>query len=83
MRWFLLLAFGCAWVPWFAVYLAGGSLDDPLIQLLTAAFVPALAACAVRRWITRQGFLDSGLRVISVATRRYRTPCGEWRGGCR
>lgn len=63
VRWFLILAFGCAWVPWFAVYLAGGSLDDPVIQLLTAAFVPALAACVVRRWITRQGFRGSGLRL--------------------
>lgn len=61
VRWFLALAFVGAWVPWFGVHLAGGSLDDPLIQLATAAFVPALAACVVRLWVTRQGFAQSGL----------------------
>lgn len=61
VMWFLALAFVAAWVPWLAVYMAGGSLDDPVIQLLTAAFIPALAACVVRRWITRQGFANSGL----------------------
>jgi membrane protease YdiL (CAAX protease family) len=61
VRWFLIIAFAGAWVPWFGVHLAGGSLDDPVVQLLTAAFVPAAAACVVRRWITKQGFRDSGL----------------------
>ncbi|WP_199254590.1 CPBP family intramembrane glutamic endopeptidase [Mycolicibacterium mengxianglii] len=61
VRWFLAIAFLGAWVPWLVVYLLGGSLDDPTTQLATAAFVPAIAACVVRRWITRQGFADSGL----------------------
>ncbi|BBY59010.1 CPBP family glutamic-type intramembrane protease [Mycolicibacterium sarraceniae] len=61
VRWFLAIAFLGAWLPWLGVYLLGGSLDDPLTQLAVAAFVPAIAACVVRRWITRQGFADSGL----------------------
>jgi hypothetical protein len=61
VRWFLAIAFLGAWIPWLGVYLLGGSLDDPLTQLATAAFVPAIAACVVRRWITREGFAGSGL----------------------
>ncbi|ABM16672.1 MULTISPECIES: CPBP family glutamic-type intramembrane protease [Mycolicibacterium] len=63
VRWFLAIAFLGAWIPWAAVHSLGGSLDDPLTQLATAAFVPAIAACVVRRWITGQGFADSGLRL--------------------
>ncbi|MEU5844538.1 CPBP family intramembrane glutamic endopeptidase [Rhodococcus sp. NPDC047139] len=59
--WFLLIAFGGAWLPWLGVHLAGGSMDNVLIQLGTAAFVPAIAACVVRRWVTRQGFANSGM----------------------
>ncbi len=61
LRWYLFIAFAGAWVPWLAVYLGGGSMNDPIIQLLTAAFVPSIAACVVRRWITRQGFANSGV----------------------
>ncbi|WNG87590.1 CPBP family intramembrane glutamic endopeptidase [Mycobacterium sp. ITM-2016-00317] len=63
IKWFLALAFLGAWIPWLGVYLLGGSLDDLATQLATAAFVPALAACVVRRWITREGFANSGLRL--------------------
>jgi len=62
VRWFLLLTFAGSWIPWAIVWAAGYSLDDPVIQLLTAAFVPALAAIVTRRWITREGFSDAGLR---------------------
>lgn len=61
--WYLALSFGPAWLAWAAVGAAGLSLDDPVIQLLTAAFLPALAATIVRRWITREGFGDAGLRL--------------------
>ncbi|MFF1555532.1 CPBP family intramembrane glutamic endopeptidase [Rhodococcus erythropolis] len=71
VRWFLLLAFAGAWLPWLGVYLAGGAMDNLAIQVLTAAFVPALAACAVRRWITRQGFGNSGLRINLRQSRRH------------
>ncbi|NLU82132.1 type II CAAX endopeptidase family protein [Rhodococcus sp. HNM0569] len=62
IRWFLALTFGCSWIPWVLVRAAGYSLDDPAVQLLTAAFVPALAAIVTRGWITREGFDDAGLR---------------------
>jgi hypothetical protein len=59
--WFLAIAFLGAWIPWLGVHLLGGSMSDPLTQLAAAAFIPAIAACIVRRWITRQGFAHSGL----------------------
>ncbi|WP_433609201.1 lysostaphin resistance A-like protein [Prescottella agglutinans] len=62
LRWFLVLAFVASWVPWALVWVAGYSLDNVVVQLLTAAFVPALAAIVTRRWITREGFADAGLR---------------------
>ena len=69
--WFLALAFVGAWVPWLAVHGLGGSLDDPWTQLATAAFVPAIAACIVRRWITREGFAGCGLRLNLRSSWRY------------
>ncbi|WP_280434087.1 CPBP family intramembrane glutamic endopeptidase [Nocardia carnea] len=61
--WFLLLAFAGAWIPWGLAGAAGYSLDDPVVQLMTGAFVaPAFAAFITRRWVTREGFADSGLR---------------------
>ncbi|PTR24164.1 CAAX prenyl protease-like protein [Rhodococcus sp. OK519] len=70
--WFLVLAFGASWIPWAIVWTAGSSLDDPIVQLLTAAFVPALAAIVTRRWITREGFADAGLRPrVSAAWSSY------------
>lgn len=72
LGWFIALSFGAAWLPWTGVWLAGYSLDDPVVQLLTAAFVPALAAIVTRRWITRQGFADAGLRPrLSAAWSSY------------
>ncbi|WP_430335236.1 CPBP family glutamic-type intramembrane protease [Rhodococcus sp. ACT016] len=72
VRWFLVLAFAASWVPWVAVRVAGYSLDDLGVQLLTAAFVPALAAIVTRRWITREGFSDAGLRPrLSAAWSSY------------
>ncbi len=61
--WFLVLAFAGAWIPWGIAGAAGYSLDNPIVQLLTGAFTPALAAIVVRRWVTREGFADSGLRL--------------------
>lgn len=57
------LSFGPAWLAWAAVGAVGLSLNDPVIQLVTAAFIPALAATVVRRWITGEGFADAGLRL--------------------
>jgi uncharacterized protein len=70
--WFLVLAFGLAWGSWAIAYAAGYSLDQPVVQLMTAAFAPALAAVITRAWITREGFADAGLRPrFRVARRQY------------
>lgn len=62
ISWYLTLSFAPAWLAWVAIGAAGLSMDDPLIQLGTAAFIPALAATIVRLWVTREGFADAGLR---------------------
>ncbi|MGV9638236.1 CPBP family intramembrane glutamic endopeptidase [Nocardia rhamnosiphila] len=69
--WFLILAFAGAWIPWGIAGAVGYSLDNPVVQLLTGAFVPALAAVCTRRWITREGFADAGLRLR--LTRQWRS----------
>lgn len=62
IAWFLALTFLPSWGLWFAAYGLGHPLDDPAIQLITAAFLPAIAALVVRLWITRQGLAGAGLR---------------------
>lgn len=62
IAWFLALTFLPSWGLWFLAFGLGHPLDDPGIQLLTAAFLPALAAFVVRMWITRQGLAGAGLR---------------------
>jgi membrane protease YdiL (CAAX protease family) len=59
---FLLIAFGLAWGSVFvARFVLDLSLVNPLVQL-PMAFSPAIAAMIVRRWVTREGFRDAGLR---------------------
>jgi uncharacterized protein len=60
---YLLITFGMAWAFWEAVIRLGVSVSSPLFQLamLPGAFAPAVAAFAVRKWITREGFADAGL----------------------
>lgn len=62
IAWFLALTFLPSWGLWLLAYGLGHPLDDPGIQLLTAAFLPAFAAFVVRMWITRQGLAGAGLR---------------------
>jgi hypothetical protein len=47
LLWFLGPTFGTSWSLWFAAHGAGHSLADPVVQLLTAAFVPAAAAAVL------------------------------------
>jgi uncharacterized protein len=54
---FLLIAFGLAWIP-FVPSLFG---REP-VGLILMPVAPAIAAIVVRRWVTREGFRDSGLR---------------------
>jgi membrane protease YdiL (CAAX protease family) len=79
---YLLLAFGVAWIP-LAIQRFSGlrSLSDNATLLdyavfilitLPTSFAPAIAAIVVRKWITREGFADAGLRLnIRKAWRYY------------
>src|SRR5271157_2266882 len=62
---YLLIAFGMAWAIWEIVFRLGISLDNRLFMIYTfpAAFAPAVAAFIVRKWVTREGFADAGLRL--------------------
>jgi uncharacterized protein len=62
---YLLIAFGLAWINWEMVIRHGISVQTPRFMLysLPSAFAPALAAFVVRKWITREGFADAGLRL--------------------
>ncbi|WP_163509699.1 CPBP family intramembrane glutamic endopeptidase [Fodinicola acaciae] len=67
---FLAISFGFAWAGMFGTHLwLGLSLVNPLVQL-PWAFSPAIAAVVVRKWVTKEGFADAGLRF-------------RWRGNLR
>ncbi len=62
---YLLIAFAGAWGLWAITTLTTEvSPQSPLFQLLMlpGAFAPALAAFVVRKWVTREGFADTGLK---------------------
>ena len=62
---YLLIAFGLAWAIWEAVYRIVDT-KHPMVALgfaSPAAFAPAIACFIVRKWITREGFADAGLRL--------------------
>jgi membrane protease YdiL (CAAX protease family) len=61
---YLALTFGIAWAGWEILLRLGVPANSPMFQLvlLPGAFVPAVAAIVVRKWITREGFADAGLR---------------------
>jgi membrane protease YdiL (CAAX protease family) len=78
--WFVVLAFAISWSAIFGIYLLGGTapaagetLPNPLVGLLSmiGTFGPALAAVIVRKWITREGFQDAGLRLNFKAGWKY------------
>ena len=54
---FLALAFGLAWIPFLAIPLGLPSYGTVLMP-----FAPAIACFVVRKWVTREGFGDAGLR---------------------
>ena len=74
---YLVISFGMAWVIWEIVLRGGLSADDPLFQIgiLPGAFSPAVAAIVVRKWVTREGFADAGLR---LNRRRWRYYVAGW-----
>jgi membrane protease YdiL (CAAX protease family) len=61
---YLFISFGLAWIVWGITVLAGLRPDDPkfIFALAPGGFAPAIAAFVVRRWVTREGFADAGLR---------------------
>jgi hypothetical protein len=62
---FLLIAIGGAWSVWGLAWMLGVLDTGPRGQVVVAlgAFAPAAAAFIVRRWVTREGFADAGLRL--------------------
>jgi len=70
---FLLIAFGIAWLDLLVIWLVGiGSPEgadpaqpNPLLIVLGLPFTfsPAIAAFVVRKWVTREGFADAGLKL--------------------
>jgi membrane protease YdiL (CAAX protease family) len=69
---YLLIAFGLAWIPWEIVIRMGVSVRTAQFQIasLPIAFAPAFAAFVVRKWVTREGFTDAGLR-LNLSKWRY------------
>jgi uncharacterized protein len=62
VTWYLILAFLGAWIPWgIAMRLDVGSWFP--LAALPGGFSPAISAFVVRKWITREGFTDAGLRL--------------------
>ncbi|MFE3887781.1 CPBP family intramembrane glutamic endopeptidase [Streptomyces lydicus] len=69
---FLLISFAGTWL-WLLFARAGLGLSplDPLLQL-PGFCMPGIAAVAVRRWITTEGFADAGLKLrLRPAWRHY------------
>ena len=70
---FILIAFGLAWLPWQIVLVFE---PDPGPQLfgivsIPVGFSPAIAAFIVRKWVTREGFADVGLKPNLTRWRYY------------
>ena len=62
---YLLIAFGMAWAIWEIIFRLGVSLN-PIVKavlMVPTAFAPAIATFVVRKWVTREGFADAGLRL--------------------
>ncbi|MEU8782802.1 CPBP family intramembrane glutamic endopeptidase [Streptomyces sp. NPDC048637] len=68
---FLIISFGGTWL-WllFARWGLGLSALSPLLQL-PGFCMPGIAAVVVRRWITKEGFADAGLKLRLKAAWRY------------
>jgi membrane protease YdiL (CAAX protease family) len=71
---YLVLAFSLAWIPWSIAWFFGVSADNVLkfqLAILPGTFAPAIAAWLVRKWVTREGFADAGLRLRPFRLRYY------------
>ncbi|MEW6726610.1 MAG: CPBP family intramembrane glutamic endopeptidase [Bacillota bacterium] len=63
--WFLVLTFGLTWAVEFGVFYSGLNPGQAggIAVLTLVMFFPALSAFIVRKFVTREGFGDAGLRV--------------------
>jgi len=70
---YILITFIMAWVLWEIPLRLGLSIIGPVFQYiaLPGAFSPAIAAVIVRKWITREGFADAGLKPNLPRAWRY------------
>ncbi len=72
---YLAISFGLTWSYWELVFFlfAGKPAFDPMqvAALAPGAFAPALATFVVRKWVTREGFGDAGLRLNLKRWRYY------------
>jgi membrane protease YdiL (CAAX protease family) len=62
---YLAITFAGAWAAWAVALVSGVHAEGLAFQalVLPGALAPALAAIVVRRWVTREGFADAGLRL--------------------
>ncbi|WP_110946325.1 CPBP family intramembrane glutamic endopeptidase [Streptomyces avicenniae] len=74
---FFAISFGGAWLWVLGAHAMGQSLVNPLVQI-PFAFMPAIGAVVARRWVTREGFADAGLRLRLRAAWPYYI--GAWLG---
>lgn len=75
---YLCVTFLGSWSVWFGGWMIASrvfqvSATNPLFQLVVVpgAFMPAIAAIVARRWITREGFSDAGLRLNFKRSWKY------------
>ena len=71
---YILITFIMAWLLWEILIRSSGlSISSPFFQLvvLPGAFSPAIAAVIVRKWVTREGFADAGLKLNLSRGWRY------------
>ncbi len=70
---YLAIAFGMAWILWEIPIRRGIPSTAGMFQLmiLPGAFAPAIACIVVRKWITREGFSDAGLKLKVEGNLRY------------
>ena len=70
---FILISFGLAWLPWRIVLVFQPDPGPQLVGIISlpVGFSPAIAAFIVRKWVTREGFADVGLRPNLTRWRYY------------
>lgn len=64
--WYLLIAFVPAWIIWELVLRSVPPSANPMsfqLLIIPGAFFPAIGSIVVRRWVTREGFGDAGLKL--------------------